>query len=195
MGIGLAGFAALIAGWKWLSVSFRSVRSEDGLASGSREAGNTAVPDPQLALFPPEDEAIFFAIADAIVPRFEGSPPASEVALLPHMLSWIALFPNRIELYHEVWPRLRAAVVAKAQRPHGTLDSAALNQLLENWFSEIRTSHSPHPEARLFEAIRRHVLRAYYATPEGQSFAGYSLPEHPPKGAHQSVSMCSEPLS
>ncbi|MCP3998004.1 MAG: hypothetical protein GY722_23535 [bacterium] len=190
VGIGVAVSVALIAGWKWSRFGFRNSRIKESLPSPSAETASNAAPDSSpstINLFPPEDEAIFFAIADVIVPRYEGSPAASEVALMPNLLSWVSLFPNRIKLYHQVWPRLRAAVVA--------LDAAGLSMQCEQWFDEARMTSSPGPEAILFEAIRRHVLRAYYATPEGQSFAGYSIPEHLPGGTHQQVSMRSGFLS
>ena len=47
---------------------------------------------------------------------------------------------------------------------------------IATWYAELRTSAKPSPEAELFEARRRDLLRVYYTHPRVHRVLGYSGP-------------------
>jgi hypothetical protein len=121
---------------------------------------------------------MLLAVADAIVPRFEGHPAASEIDLLPRLERCIEASPDGAEFYRRNWSRFERDLRQRVPFPDGPPAPEALHATLEQWHREYVSQHAPSPAARYFEGLRRNVLLAYYTSPDGWASVGYAGPGH-----------------
>ncbi|MFK7898231.1 MAG: hypothetical protein AB8G23_20530 [Myxococcota bacterium] len=178
---GIFGFFALIAG----GIRF----SRFGQPGENQGEGPTDLPKPENppepGFFALEDRSALFALADIIVPRDGAVPAASEVDLLPSLEAWITSDASRQLTYAAFWPEL-----ARATRENATPDTSAaartaddlrplpeLEAACATWYAEYRAQGDrASSAAKLFEQLRRDVIRTYYSTAAGHAVLGYDGP-------------------
>jgi hypothetical protein len=139
------------------------------------QAPEPARPAP-ASIFPARTQPVLFAVADVIVPRYGEHPAASEIDLVPQLERWVRAAPRRRRFYQREWEnfeaRIRRSVPFAGDRP----EPEALIPLFEGWYDDFRTQADPDTHVRLFEQLRRDVLRVYYASPAGWASVGYAGP-------------------
>lgn len=141
-----------------------------------------AKPETQSArlepIFPPEDHAIVFLLADLIVPREGEHPAASEIDLLPRLEGWIRSSKSRERAYKKGWPKLRQ-LVKRVRVVDGKPDPLKLTMRMGKWVEKYRRQkRSFRVLIPFFEQFRSDVLRVYYASPAGWAAMGYRGPAH-----------------
>jgi hypothetical protein len=143
---------------------------------GRKKATTPAPSGAPAGIVPLRSQVLFFAVADAVVPRWGGHPSASEIDLVPRLERRVKGLPRREAFYRRNWPYLerdlRRRVRFEADRP----DPVELAGLLEEWFAEFRSEMVPSAAAHMFEVLRRDVLMVYYTSPAGRGAVGYDGP-------------------
>jgi hypothetical protein len=128
------------------------------------------------ALIGPDHQAVFFAVADVIVPRWGEHPAASETDLLPRLEKLGRLYPSRAETLRDNWPAFEQILRQRVPFHDGLPDAVALTALFEIWYAEYRSGAEPGPVREYFELLRMDVLRVYYSSPAGWASVGYTGP-------------------
>ncbi len=130
------------------------------------------------SIFPARTQPVLFAVADAIVPRWGVHPAASEIDLVPRLERWVRAAPRRRRFYQREWESFEAGIRRRVPFAGDRPEPEALVTLFEGWYDDFRTQADPDTHVRLFEQLRRDVLRVYYASPAGWASVGYAGPVH-----------------
>ena len=141
------------------------------------QAHGPARPAP-ASIFPARTQPVLFAVADAIVPRYGEHPAASEIDLVPRLERWVRAAPRRRRFYQREWESFEAEIRRRVPFAGDRPEPEALIPLFEGWYHDFRTQADPDTHVRLFEQLRRDVLRVYYASPAGWASVGYAGPVH-----------------
>jgi hypothetical protein len=115
------------------------------------------------------------AVADAIVPRDEEWPAASEGDFLPGLELFVASSAHRRRNHEKYWPLFEAEIRRTVPIVDGRPDPKRLRERLEYLHVQYRSGHRS-AVAAFFEQLRRDVLRIYYSSPEGWARVGYAGP-------------------
>lgn len=166
----LAGALALAAGCADGSLRWwRGAPAAPGApAAAPVVTGWTPVPAPQLP--------VFWAVADVIVPRWQGHPAASEIDLLPRLEKLARMFPEPAAYRYQTWLQFEAVLRRRVDFSAGLPDPGQLHELFESLYTEWRRADRPSAESHYFEKLRMDVLRAYYSSPAGWKAVGYAGP-------------------
>jgi hypothetical protein len=124
-------------------------------------------------------------VADAIVPRFEGHPAASEIELIPRLKRCMEASPDGADFYRRHWSQFERELRQRVPFPDGRPVPEALHATLEQWHREYVSQPTPSLAASYFEGLRRNVLLAYYTSPAGWTSVGYAGPGQPSAAAQR----------
>jgi len=129
-------------------------------------------------LFSRRSERVILAVADVLVPAWNGHPAASGSAdFLPHFEELLRATPGRANAFAQHWRDFTREVFARVPSAGSAEpDLVALDGVLRGWYDEYRSQPAPSDAARFFELLRVDVMRTCYSSPAGWAAVGYRGP-------------------
>jgi len=148
------------------------------LSPRAARAGEESPPAPRQRLFSRKSERVILALADVVVPAWNGHPAASQSPdFLPRFEALVRTTPGRMSAFGQHWKGFTREVFERVPSVGSSQpDLAALEPVLRTWYAEYRSQASPSHAARFFEMLRIDVMRTYYSSPAGWAAAGYAGP-------------------